>query len=308
MLRSALVSLISALTLSGLLLGCRSGKTSAPSSTASVHPAAPPPRTAGAAPTPKQSVHFKTADGQELAGDLYLAANRSAPAVVLVHRQGDSRAEFAPLVKRLIRADQRYTVLAFDLRGAGDSPPPRHEAKLDPGEPGAQDVRAAIAEVLSASGQHARGVVLVGSSLGAALVSRVAFSEPKVTALALISPGAAIDGVSIYQPYAQVRNLPTFLAACSDDNISKAPLNALSRMAMAGTVKLYSGGAHSAQMVGAAHPELWKDLEAFLMGVFKDKPQKRQSLYYAPGKEPGAKAARLKQHVGRKARAGGAGK
>lgn len=258
-------------------------------------------------PTPKQAVHFKTADGQQLAGDLYLAGDHSAPAVVLVHRQGGTRDEFAPLVKRLIRADKRFTVLAFDLRGAGESPPPLHPPELDPGKPGAQDVRAAIAEVLRASGQQTRGVVLVGSSLGAALVSRVAFSEPKVTALALISPGAAIDGVAIYQPYAQVRNLPTFLADCSDDDISKAPLNALSHMAMAGTVKHYAGRYHSAGAIGGAHPELWKDLESWLMSVFDEKPVERQSLYIAPALQHRANARRLAQPA-HKRRAGGAGK
>ncbi len=226
---------------------------------------------------------------------------------MLVHKQGGARDEFAPLVQRLIRADKRFTVLAFDLRGAGDSPPPLHEATLDPGEPGTQDVHAAIAEVLEASGQKARGVVLVGSSLGAALVSRVAFSEPKVTALALISPGSAIDGVAIYQPFAQVRNLPAFLAASGEDEISKAPLNALSRMAMAGTVKSYAGRVHSAGAIGAAHPELWKDLESWLMSVYDDKPVKRVSLYYAPGKEPGAKGGG-RAKLARKVRSGGAAK
>lgn len=304
--RSVLSSLTGALALSVLALGCESGKTPAPSSTAVAQPS-PALQPGKRAPTPKQAVHFETADGQQVAGDLYLAANHSAPAVVLVDRRGRGRGEFAPLVQRLVRADKRFTVLAFDLRGAGESPPPLHPPELDPGQPGTQDVRAAIAEVLRASGQRARGVVLVGSSLGAALVSRVAFSEPKVTALALISPGAAIDGVAIYQPYAQVRNLPTFLAACSGDEISKAPLEALSRMAMAGTVKRYPGRYHSAGTIGRAHPELWKDLESWLMGVFDEKPVKRVSLYYARGKEPGARAGRLAGPVHKK-RAGGAGR
>ena len=57
------------------------------------------------------------------------------------------------------------------------------------------DVHAAVSHALEASEQKARGVVLIGSSLGAALVAKVAWTEPKVTALALVSPGAAIDGV-----------------------------------------------------------------------------------------------------------------
>jgi pimeloyl-ACP methyl ester carboxylesterase len=297
---------ISALTLVVFAVGCNSGKTPAPAPTIAARPTQAPAKS-GPPPTPKRDVHFKTADGEMLAGELYLAADHSAPAVVLVHRQDGSQSEFKPLVQRLAKADKRFTLLAFDRRGSGASPPPLHPGKLDPGELGSQDVQAAIHEVLEESGGRARGVVLVGSSLGAALVSRVAYSEPKVTALALISPAAAIDGVDVYHPYAQVRNLPTFLAASSDDIISRSPMDALAHMAMAGTVKRYSGRYHSAKLLGDAHPELWKDLEAWLMGEFDEKPMKRQSLYYAPGKEPGAKARRL-DRAPRKMRAGGAGK
>jgi len=297
---------ISALTLVVFAVGCNSGKTPAPAPTIAAGPSQAPAKSEPP-PTAKRDVHFKTADGQMLAGELYLAADHSAPAVVLVHRQDGTHAEFAPLLQRLAKADQRFTLLAFDRRGSGTSPPPLHPGKLGPGELGSQDVRAAIHEVLEQSGGHARGVVLVGSSLGAALVSRVAYDEPKVTALALISPAAAIDGVDVYHPYAQVRNLPTFLAASSDDVISRSPMDALSHMAMAGTIKRYSGRYHSAQLMGQAHPEFWKDLQVWLMGEFDEKPVKRQSLYYAPGKEPGAKAKRL-DHIPRKMRAGGAGK
>ena len=303
MLRPALLSV---LILAVFALGCDSGKAPPTASTAAARqpvPSASP----GPVPTPRRDVSFKTADGQMLAGDLYLARDHSAPAVVLVHRQGGARSEFAPLVERLVRADQRFTVLAFDRRGAGASPPPKGAGDAGPGDLGTQDVRAAIAEVLKETNNKARGVVLVGSSLGAALVSRVAFDEPKVTALALISPGAVIEGVDVYHPFAQVRNLPAFLAASEDDNVSREPLDALARMAMAGTVKRYAGKLHSAKMIGDAHPELWKDLEAWLMGVFDDKPQKRQSLYYAPGKEPG-KAAGRSTHHGRLPSAGGAGR
>lgn len=296
--------LTSALALVVFAVGCQSGKTPAPAPSAAPRPAQVPAK-AGPPPTPKREVHFKTGGDEELGGDLYLARDRSAPAVVLVHQLGGTRAEFAPLVKLLVRARKRFTVLAFDQRSpvAAQAGP----VKEEPGERGSKDVRAAIREVLQASDQKARSVVLVGSSLGAALVSRVAFSEPKVSALALISPGAGLHGVDLYHPYAEVRNLPTFVAAASGDPISRMPLDVLSRMAMSGTAKRYAGKAHSAKLLGEAHPQLWKDLEAWLMGVFDKKPVKRQSLYYAPGKEPGAKAKRHPRVVHKRG-AGGAGR
>ena len=56
-------------------------------------------------------------------GDLYLAKPGS-PAVVTIHRLTAERVEFAPLAERLAKADKRFTVLSFDLRGHGESKAP----------------------------------------------------------------------------------------------------------------------------------------------------------------------------------------
>jgi pimeloyl-ACP methyl ester carboxylesterase len=223
-------------------------------------------------------------------GDLYLAADPTSPSVVLVHRYMGDRSEWQPLIDALVRADKRYTLLAFDLRGQGASKLPAGEKPNAPAERMTADVRAAIAHVVQVTGGKTRGVVLVGSSLGAALISAVSFGEPRVTALALISPGAAVAGVDVYRPYAEVRNLPAFIAGSTKDPVSREPLEALAKMAMRGTVRRYSVDRHSAGHLGAAEPELWKDLVGWLMDVYGEAPVERRSLYYAPGKEPPARA------------------
>src|SRR5688572_14476077 len=195
--------------------------TSAPSPVASAPPP-PPPATQGKPAT------FATEDGAALAGELFAPVDPSVPIAVLVHRRHGDRKEFAPLIERLARSQKRYAVLAFDLRGHGASKPP---AKAKPkvgvleAEQYLADVHAAVKHALGASEQKARGVVLVGSSLGAALVAKAAWTEPKVTALALISPGAAIDGMDVYRPYSEVRNLPTFLAGATEDTVSREPMD-----------------------------------------------------------------------------------
>lgn len=274
-----------------LTLGCEDDeKRSAPpegAPTASAGPLASGTLPVPVVPTPVKPVSFASKDGAALSGDLYLSPEPNAPAVVLVHRLSGERAELAPLADRLKVAAKRYTILNFDLRGHGASKAPP-KAKRDDSSAASNDVEAAIAEVEELA--KPRSIVLVGTSLGAALISEVAFASPKVSALALISPGAAIAGHDLYRPYAEVRNLPTFIAGAKDDTVSKLPLDTLEKMAMSPTVKRYDGSRHSAAFLGAEHPELWSDLETWLIGVFDEAPKERKSLYYAPGKEPKARA------------------
>jgi alpha-beta hydrolase superfamily lysophospholipase len=211
--------------------------------------------------------------------------DKSAPAVVLVHRLNGDRSEMKPLAERLAKSKQRFSVLTFDLRGHGESKAPK-KAKPNDTKPLSKDVDAAIAHVLEASGKQARGIVLIGSSLGAALVAEVAFAQPKVSGLGLISPGAAISGHDIYRPYAEVRNLPTFIAGAKDDTVSAMAVDSLEKMAMSGTVKRYEGSRHSAGHLAEEHPELYEQVEEWLMQMFAREPVERRSLYYAPGKEP----------------------
>lgn len=267
-----------------LVVGCESEEPNSPA------PIAPPAVSSAALPpppppTPRKPVTFASKDGASLAGDLYLSTDASAPVAVLVHRLSADRGEMEPLAKRLSLAPKRFTVLNFDLRAHGASKPPE-KAKLGDTKDMAKDVDAAIAHALEATGGKARGVVLVGSSLGATLASEVAFSQPKVTALALISPGAAISGHDLYKPYAEVRNLPTFIAGAQEDTVSREPLGSLEKMAMSGTVKRYEGSRHSAGHIADEHAELWSDLEAWLLGVFDAQLVPRVSLYRAAEKEP----------------------
>jgi pimeloyl-ACP methyl ester carboxylesterase len=210
---------------------------------------------------------------------LYVAPDHAEPTVVFVHRLYGDRQELSPLVERLRKAKHRYSLLAFDLAGRGNSKLPE-KSKLDDVGRLTKDVRAALRRAEEATDQSTRGFVLVGSSLGATLVSKVAFDEPKVLALALVSPGAAISGMDIYEPYAEVRTLPTFLGGSVNDPVSREPLDALVKMAKNATVKRYPGALHSAGHIGHENPALWDDLTAWLMSVFDAKAQPRGPRQY----------------------------
>ncbi len=248
------------------------------------------PRADAAAPgSDRRAIDFTAGDGVRLAGDLYPVPG--APALVLIHRPSADRSEWQPLIGRLQRAPKRYAVLNFDLRGHGQSGVAADAgSQPDGAEHFARDVKAAIAR----AAQESKRVVLIGSSLGATLAARAAFDAPLVTAIALVSPGAAIQGLDMYRAYAEVRNLPTFIAASEQDTVSKEPLQALARMAMAGTSKTYAGEVHGAGFLGERHTEFWQDLEAWLMSVHDEIPRERRSLYYADGVQPAKAQAATK--------------
>jgi alpha-beta hydrolase superfamily lysophospholipase len=264
--------------------GCDSGKAKesppTPAPTVSAAPAPPP-------PTPKRATSFGTEDGAALAGDLWLASDPKSPVVILIHRLSSDRSEFAPLAERLSKSDRRYSILSFDLRGHGASKAPEKQKQGDTSSL-RKDVEGAIDHVEKET--QARGIVLVGSSLGATLACEVAFSEPKVTGLVLVSPGAAISGHDIYRPYAEVRNLATLILGAKQDTVSQAAVDALEKMAMAGRVTRYEGTRHSAGHLADQHPEVWADVEGWLMEMYTRETSERKSLYFAPGKEPKQKA------------------
>jgi alpha-beta hydrolase superfamily lysophospholipase len=268
----------SALSVAGLfLLGCHCSHEpepvkKAPAPSASVAAPEPPKEPT----TPSEEVTFETADKIPLSGTLYLAKDPTAPLVVLLHRYRGERVEWAPLAGRLAEAPKRYTVLNFDLRGHGKSRSSSGKKKLDwadmkPKDMPAfvEDAHAAIKYGLERSDGKARGVMLVGSSLGAAIAARAASEEPKVVAVAVVSPGAAIEGYDVYHPFADVRMLPSFIAAAKDDNVARDPVAALTQMAKEhGTVKIYDGRGHGAFGLGQEGTQLFTDVVDWLMSVY----------------------------------------
>lgn len=256
-------------------------------STAAVTSAEPPKEP----PTTPETVTFETADKIPLSGTLYLSKDAAAPLLILVHRFRGERAEWDGLTARLAAAKRRYTVLAFDLRGHGSSRSASGKTQLDWGTMGSKDIPAFVTDVHAAmryaaerSKNDAARVVLVGSSLGGAIAARAASEDARVVALGLVSPGAQIEGYDVYHPFADVRSLPSFLAGAKQDNVSREPIDALSRMAKEmATVKSYEGRGHGAFGLAAEGDALWADLEAWLDGVFDKEPTTREIKARAEG-------------------------
>lgn len=135
-----------------------------------------------------RAVTFPSLDGTSLAGEIYEAASRPAPAVVLVHMLTRSKADWGGLPDRLQEAG--ITALTFDLRGHGGSAgSPQVLAGM------VQDVRAAAQWLAARQGVRPGSIALVGASLGASLSLLAAVELPSVRAIALLSPSLDYRGL-----------------------------------------------------------------------------------------------------------------
>lgn len=156
-------------------------------------------------------VNFQAADGVALAGMLYEASSRPAPAVVLVHMLGRSKDEWIQLAERL--QDNGVTALAIDLRGHGHSAGNGGELPLMVG-----DVHAAITWLSGRPAVRAASLGLVGASLGANLAALAAADEPAVHVLALVSPSLDYRGLRLDSALMRkMTDRSVWLAASTED-------------------------------------------------------------------------------------------
>jgi alpha-beta hydrolase superfamily lysophospholipase len=158
-----------------------------------------------------RSISFHTDDGITLAGLWYEPASRG-PAVILIHMLHRSRKDWEPLASRL--SGEGYGVLAFDLRGHGES----GGSIPGDGQYGVllQDVTAARRFVASRGDAVPSRVALIGASLGGTLALLDAAAHPGAAAVALLSPSIDYRGLRIDAAMRKYAG-PLFLVAGDDD-------------------------------------------------------------------------------------------
>ena len=127
-------------------------------------------KSCGSSVAPSHPLWIRASDGIVLAATVY---GRGPRGVVLAPESGGSHCGWLPFIRRLVGAG--YHVLAYDLRGRGDSPaldPKKWPIRYDP------DVVGAIRELHRLG---TRTVVAGGASLGGAAVLA---AGPKLTQIA----------------------------------------------------------------------------------------------------------------------------
>jgi len=156
-----------------------------------------------------RNVTFHSDDGRTVTGTVYEASHVPAPAVVLVPTLGHPRDEWQAIAQHF--ADQNITALTIDLPGA-TAP---DDAKALAGW--SVVVRASVNWLTSQSTVRPSGIAAVGASLGGTLAATAAAADPRIRAVAIISPSEEFRGVRIESSLKQVGSRPVLFVVSRRD-------------------------------------------------------------------------------------------
>lgn len=256
-----------------LLAACSSD----PPAPAAPRESAPPevvaPPEAVEAPAPEvlpelRTVRFVTEDGVTIVGDLQAAANPSAPAVILVHQLGSTRAEWTALRARL-HAAPSITTLAIDMRGHGEStesvggPLEFHAFDQAAWAATANDVVAAVAFLFGTeSGVSPTRIAAVGASIGSTAVIAAAAREPRIATFVTISPGRAYHGFDALTPMLELGDRHVLAIVSRDETEGVETAQAIGRITH-GDALVIEGTAHGVALFDA-EPSTLDRVDGFL--------------------------------------------
>lgn len=170
-----------------------------------------------------EQVQIATEDKVMLAGALYTpkAAKHAAPAALLIHDAGGSRADLKDMADRLHK--QGFVVLSIDLRGHGESVEAGDWAKLDEDARKSTwaaslgDVKAGMSFLRSQEGVQAASLTVIGYRAGCTLVARYAVRDESVQAIALLDPQSEQFGFNVMKDIEGLGGLPTFVIVGKGD-------------------------------------------------------------------------------------------
>jgi dienelactone hydrolase len=232
-----------------------------------------------AAAEPFKTVRFPSEDGLMIEADLYVKHPKTAPFVVLFHQAGWSRGEYREIAPRLVAMG--FNAMAVDARSGGavnGVVNHTHRRARRAGKPtgyldALPDLRAALRRVRA---RHAKGEVIAwGSSYSAALVLRLAGTEPRLADATLaFAPGeyfgkAGKPRTWVRQAAARI-NKPVFITgARKEHNSWKAIFAAIPARLNVGFVP-ETRGQHGSRALWKKFSDsgaYWKAVEAFLEKV-----------------------------------------
>ncbi len=128
------------------------------------------------------NVSFKASDGYLISGTFWASISEKAPAIILVHQFGSTRHDFDSFVPVLL--DNGYNVLAYDIRGFGQSKNGTVESLDD----FPKDVVGAINYLKSQSNVDINKIGIIGASVGANVAYVASGSIPQIKVAVSLSP------------------------------------------------------------------------------------------------------------------------
>jgi dienelactone hydrolase len=165
-----------------------------------------------------ETVQLAAADGVKVFGEVWRGAGAKPPIIVAFHQAESSRAEYAPIAPRLVRAG--FTVLAIDQRSGDGAFGGTNRTAAELGraatyEEALPDLEAALAWA-KANAQGAP-VVVWGSSYSAALVFLLAARHPgDVSGVVAFSPGEYLANKTAVRDAARKVRVPVYIDQASD--------------------------------------------------------------------------------------------
>lgn len=228
------LALLAAAVLASLAVGCRANE-----------PGIAPDATQPA--VREEAITFRTSDGLTLHGRLFGAGTTG---VALAHMYPADASSWYPAAR--VIADTGYLVLAFDLRGYGDSEGDQDAARAT------VDLAAAVGAL---EGHGARRVALGGASMGGAAALQLAASDEPAAVIAL-SPPARFMGLDAITGASKIR-APVLLMAAQEDGPAYESLQALAGAMEAEATRLFDGSAHGTNLLGD-RPEALEEIVSFL--------------------------------------------
>ncbi len=205
-----------------------------------------------------ERISFSTEDGVTIVGTYYSPSNGSAkvPAILLLHQLGRDRSTFEPLIPALL--NEKYAVLALDLRGHGESTVKGEETISYKDFSDAdfasmlKDVEAGVRFLKGRRGVRGDRIGVIGASIGANLALEYAAEDRAVRTVILLSPGLNYRGLETAPFLKPYDKRALFLVAAEGDAYSaqsSKKLKELATLASPCKLKLYEGKSHGTDIL-----------------------------------------------------------
>jgi len=219
-----------------------------------------------------QTVTIDSPDGVKLVGSFFASEKPNSPALLLLHQWQSDRHSYDDFATRM--QAKGFAVLSIDGRGFGESTKKADGSAVTAGRNDADvkgmlgDVGAAFEFLSKQKNVDPSRVGIVGASYGSSLALIYAADNPKVAAVALLSPGLNYFGGMATEPAIEkYGDRPLYIIAARDD---KESADAADKLLAAGNNAKYGAKVHEKGGHGTAlfKVGLADDLEAFFADRF----------------------------------------
>ncbi len=214
-----------------------------------------------------QTVSIESPDKTVLIGSLFESSKPNSPGLLLLHQWESDRHSYDELARILQK--RGFTVLAIDGRGFGESVRTADGREIKPDRSSAtvkamlQDVGASVDFLTKQPSVNPAKIGIVGASYGSSLALIYAADEPKIRAVALLSPGLNYFGNMPTEPAVEKftdRNSHNLLfIAAKDDKESAEAVQKLNRMEVDNyryPLMIYDSGGHGTALLKVGASEL----------------------------------------------------